>query len=69
MHDDDEERFPRITLWQFLKATLLIPLAVLEFVFGYGAIAAFALEDRSRKKPPAGPRAERAWPQVPDRID
>ena len=69
MHDDDEERFTRITLWQFLKATLLIPLAVLEFVFGYGAIAALALEEKSRKKQPAGPHTERAWPQAPDRID
>ena len=69
MHDDDEDRFPRITLWQFLKGAFVFPLAVLEFVFGYGAIASFAEWRKERKKQPAAGPQNRAWPQSPDRMD
>jgi hypothetical protein len=51
MHDDDEERFPRISLWQFLKAVLWIPLRFYDRWFGHNGIddAASIYEERKRK--------------------
>ncbi len=69
MHDDDEKRFPRITLWQFAKGAILTPIAFLEWVFGYGLIADSASWRKERKKQPDAGASERTVPQAPDGID
>jgi hypothetical protein len=38
MHDDDEARFPRISLWQFLGGVLLVPLRFYDKWYGGGWI-------------------------------
>ena len=69
MHDDDEERFPRISLWQFLKGAILKPLALFEFLFGYGLIDALISERKARRKQPDSGPPDRTLPQTPDRFD
>ena len=69
MHDDDEERFPRITLWQFLKGAVVVPLAFLESIFGIGLIADLISDRKPHENRPDGGPRDRAWPQPPDRID
>jgi hypothetical protein len=69
MQDDDEERFPRISLRQFLKGVILMPLAFFEFLFGHGFIAALISERRARRKQPDSGPPDRTWPQAPDKID
>ncbi|KAA2237436.1 hypothetical protein [Salinarimonas soli] len=61
MHDDDEKRFPRTTLWQFLEGTLrptirfvlLGPLALIGSFFG-GETERRKTPD-GEKRPPDGP--------------
>jgi hypothetical protein len=51
MHDDDEERFPRISLWQFLVGIVWVPLRFFDRWFGWHGIDATAsiIEERKRK--------------------
>jgi hypothetical protein len=51
MHDDDEERFPRISLWQFLVGIVWIPLRFFDRWWGHNGIddAASVYEERKRK--------------------
>ncbi len=69
MDDDDEKRFPRITLWQFLKSAVLAPLTFLELLFGYGLMADLTPWRKPRKKEADAGPSERAWPQASDKIE
>ncbi len=50
MHDDDEARFPRISLWQFLAGVLLTPVRFYDRWFGGGWLDALASADGPRRR-------------------
>ncbi len=51
MHDDDEKRFPRITLWQFLSGIIMTPLRFWDRWFGvYGIDALASLAEKRKRK-------------------
>jgi hypothetical protein len=67
MHDDDERRFPRITLWQLLTGALRVSLTFADKVFNGTWVADLASREAERK--PNSDQKKRTPPHNPERVE